>query len=194
MSSLGNSEKQSLLEVARRALTCAVQSREFLADVRGEGVLREPGGAFVTLRKRTSLRGCIGQLPSAEPLIDVIAHCAVAVAREDPRFDPVRLDELCDIEIELSVLSPLAAITPQLIISGKHGLLVTRGHQRGVLLPQVAAEYRWSALRFLEETCVKAGLERDAWKDRVTKIEAFTADVFSESSLRIDKIAGSGPP
>ncbi|MGH9683771.1 MAG: AmmeMemoRadiSam system protein A [Candidatus Acidiferrales bacterium] len=193
MSSLGNRERRFLLEVARGALTCGVERHEFLADVPGEGVLREPGGAFVTIRKRNRLRGCIGQLPSVEPLMDVIAHCAMAVAREDPRFDPVRLDELSDIEIELSVLSPPAPITLELITPGKHGLLVTRGCQRGVLLPQVAVEHHWTAERFLEETCVKAVLERDAWKDRATKIEAFTADVFSESSLQIDEIAGPSP-
>lgn len=114
----------------------------------------------------------------------VVAHCAKAAALEDPRFSPLSPQELVEIEIEISVLSPIEPIAPDQIESGKHGLVVTRGSIRGVLLPQVAAEFQWTAERFLEETCVKAGLERDAWKDAATQIEAFTAEVFSESEFR----------
>ena len=130
------------------------------------------------------MRGCIGQLPSNHPLIEVVAHCAKAAALEDPRFRPLSPQELDEIEIEISVLSPLEPIALHQIEPGKHGVVVTRGAHRGVLLPQVAAEYQWTAERFLEETCEKAGLERDAWKDAETCIEAFTAEVFSESDLR----------
>jgi AmmeMemoRadiSam system protein A len=145
--------------------------------------LRQPGGAFVTLHRRGRLRGCVGQLPSKEPLLEVVAHCAKAAALEDPRFKPVRADEIAEIEIELSILSRLEDVTPGRIETGKHGLVVSRGWQRGVLLPQVATEFKWQAARFLEETCVKAGLEREAWKDPQTRIQAFTAEVFSESIL-----------
>lgn len=126
----------------------------------------------------------MGQLASGDPLIKVVVHCARAAALEDPRFEPVRREELSDLEIELSVLSPLFETTFDRIEVGKHGLLITRGWQRGVLLPQVAAEYGWPAEKFLEETCLKAGLPRDAWKHPDTRVEAFTAEIFCESDFR----------
>ena len=186
MFSLGNREKLYLLDVARRALVAAVeggQTFEVLAVERDEG---ECAGAFVTLKRRARLRGCIGQIGTKQSAAEVIAYSARAAALEDPRFDPVRPHELPEIEIELSVLSPPATIAPHEIEVGKHGLIVSRGWQRGLLLPQVAPEYRWESRRFLEETCVKAGLERDAWKDSQTLILAFTAEVFSESEIRRD--------
>lgn len=184
MSPLADREKQLLLEVARRALTVGVEKRESIPDFPADEVLRQPGGAFVTLHRRGRLRGCVGQLPSKDPLIEVVAHCAKAAALEDPRFKPVRAEEVAEIEIELSILSALEDATLEKIEAGKHGLVVSRGWQRGVLLPQVATEFKWQAARFLEETCLKAGLEREAWKDPQTRIQAFTAEVFSESILQ----------
>lgn len=184
MSPLADREKQLLLELARRALTAGVEKRESIPDFPADEVLRQPGGAFVTLHRRGRLRGCVGQLPSKEPLVEVVAHCAKAAALEDPRFKPVRADEVAEIEIELSILSGLEDVSLGSIEVGKHGLVVSRGRQRGVLLPQVATEFHWQAARFLEETCVKAGLEREAWKDPQTRIQAFTAEVFSESILQ----------
>jgi AmmeMemoRadiSam system protein A len=184
MSPLADREKQLLLELARRALTAGVEKRESIPDFPADEVLRQPGGAFVTLHRRGRLRGCVGQLPSKEPLVEVVAHCAKAAALEDPRFKPVRADEIAEIEIELSILSGLEDVTLGRIEAGKHGLVVSRGWQRGVLLPQVATEFKWQAARFLEETCVKAGLEREAWKDPQTRIQAFTAEVFNESILQ----------
>jgi AmmeMemoRadiSam system protein A len=185
MSSLGSRERRLLLEVARRAVTRAAEFHEALANLPSDEILQQPGGAFVTLRRRGGrLRGCIGQLPSKEPLVAVVAHCAKAATLEDPRFSPLTPQELSEIEIEISVLSPLESIAPGQIEPGRHGLVVTRGSSRGVLLPQVAAQFHWSAERFLEETCEKAGLERDAWKDAATHIEAFTAEIFSESDVR----------
>jgi hypothetical protein len=182
MSSLGSHEKQLLLDVARRAVTRAAEFHETLANLPLDETVQRPGGAFVTLRRRSGrLRGCIGQLPSQDPLVEVVAHCAKAAALEDPRFSAVSPQELSEITIEISVLSPLESIVPDKIVPGKHGLVLTRGSNRGVLLPQVAAEFHFSAERFLEETCRKAGLERKAWKDAATRIEAFTAEVFSES-------------
>jgi uncharacterized protein len=183
MSSLGSSEKQLLLEVARRALSAAVERRESLESPPQSPDIEESAGAFVTLRQRARLRGCIGQIASGQSLIEVVAHCAKAAALEDPRFDPVRPDELDEIEIEISVLSRLEEIAPEQIEAGRHGLMVSRGWQRGVLLPQVAIECRWQAPRFLAETCAKAGLARNAWQDAETKIYGFTAEVFCESEL-----------
>src|ERR1700689_3489884 len=111
MSSLGSSEKRLLLALARRALTLAVQSRAFLYEFPQDEVVQQPGGAFVTLHHHKRLRGCVGQLPSKDSLAVVIAHCAKSAALEDPRFEPVRLNELPGIEIELSVLSQLMEAT-----------------------------------------------------------------------------------
>ncbi len=184
MFSLDSREKQILLEVARRSLTAAVESSESLDCLPQDVNLHHPAGAFVTLRRLHRLRGCIGRISSDQPLIEVVAYCAKAAALEDRRFDPVRLQELSEIRIELSVLSPLQEIVPERVEVGLHGLMVSCGWQRGVLLPQVAEDLRWTAQRFLEETCVKAGLERDAWKRAGTRIQAFTADVFDESEFR----------
>lgn len=185
MSSLGSRDKQSLLELARRSLTLAVQGCES-SDLADSEILphEHAAGAFVTLRHRGRLRGCIGQLAANVSLAQVVAHCAKSAALEDPRFDAVCPGELAEIEIELSVLSPPENVTVEQIEIGKHGLLVSRGWERGVLLPQVAAQFHWNARRFLEETCAKAGFERDAWQDPATQIQAFTAEVFSESDFR----------
>jgi len=187
MSSLADREKKLLLDVARRAVVLAVQNGQSLEEhsLPTDEALARPGGAFVTLRIRGRLRGCIGQLASGIPLIRVVAHCARAAALEDPRFEPLRAEEAARIDIEISVLSPLEDAAPDRIDTGRHGLLVSRGGQRGVLLPQVAKEFRWTAERFLEETCVKGGLESDAWKNPATRIQVFTAEVFSESSSEI---------
>jgi AmmeMemoRadiSam system protein A len=184
MSPLADREKQQLLELARRALIAGVEKRESIQDFPDDKILRQPRGAFVTLHRRGRLRGCVGQLPSNDPLVEVVAHCAKAAALEDPRFKPVPAEELAEIEIELSILSPLDDVTLEKIEPGKHGLVVSRGWRRGVLLPQVATEFDWQAERFLEETCVKAGLEREAWKDPHTKVQAFTAEVFGEPALQ----------
>jgi uncharacterized protein len=189
MSPFTDHERQLLLELARRYLTAGVRKQKLREEGPSHEKLLNPGGAFVTLHRHGRLRGCVGQLPSKEALGSVIAHCAQAAALDDPRFKPVTGDELGEIEIELSVLSQLEKITVDDVNAGKiqpgnHGLVVSRGQQRGVLLPQVATNFNWQARRFLEETCVKAGLESEAWKDPQTRVEVFTAEVFSESTVQ----------
>ncbi len=183
MSSLGDREKQVLLDLARRALIAAVRENQSLPEVPEDTNFGEHAGAFVTLHCGRRLRGCIGQLNGREPLARVVAESAASAALNDPRFRPVRENELTGIQIELSVLSSPEDVTPSEIETGKHGLIVSRGWQRGVLLPQVAAERGWDAQRFLEETCAKAGLEPDAWKNPETRIQAFTAEVFGEEDF-----------
>src|SRR5271156_5604144 len=183
MSSLAEREKQLLLQIARSALTLGVANKPPLRDFPSEEFLQQPAGAFVTLHRRNRLRGCVGHLPRRDSLATVVAHCARAAALDDSRFDPVTGAELSEIEIEVSVLSTLQDVTLEAIQAGKHGLVVSQGRQRGVLLPQVASQFNWQAQRFLEETCVKAGLERDAWKDPATRVQAFTAEVFSEPAI-----------
>lgn len=180
MSSLADHQKKLLLEIARKSIVAAVEGRPALENL-PKGELGKPGGAFVTLHLGSRLRGCIGQLPGEEPLIEVVARCARLAALEDPRFMPVTVEEVPGLEIEISVLSEPADIAPQDIVPGRDGLLVSRGWERGVLLPQVATQFGWNALRFLEETCVKAGLSQHAWKEPGTRIQAFTAEVFSEA-------------
>src|ERR1700735_513868 len=187
MSSLGNREKRLLLALARRALISAVRNRESLKDLPSDEALQRPVGAFVSLHYRGRLRGCVGQLPSKESLLEVVAHCSKCAALEDPRFEEVSIAELPGIEIELSVLSAPVDVKLEGIQPGKHGLIVTSGWKRGVLLPQVAEQFQWNARKFLEETCVKADLAPDAWKDPATRVQAFTAEVFSEADFPATK-------
>lgn len=190
-SPLTPAEKKLLLAAARRSLELGVTGCDSPPDLPQEENLNRPGGAFVTLHVRGRLRGCIGQLPSRDPLIHAVARCARAAALEDPRFEPVRPAEVPEIDIELSILSPLFDAAPDQIVAGKHGISVSRGSQRGVLLPQVAAQFRWDAKRFLEETCAKAELGRGAWRDPGVRIQLFTAEVFGEADLRAGQ---SGQP
>jgi AmmeMemoRadiSam system protein A len=143
-------------------------------------------GAFVTLRLRGTLRGCIGHIEGGEGLLQVVWRCAAAAASEDPRFVPVAPDEVDDLRIEISVLRPLEPVTRfEEIEVGRHGLVVQRGMRRGLLLPQVAEERGWTREEFLEHTCVKAGLHRSAWRldVEVFKFEAF---VFGEPDEAAD--------
>jgi uncharacterized protein len=192
MCPLLSSQKQRLLQVARRSVTEAVQRRAAvdIFSLSEDGMVSS--GAFVTLHRLGRLRGCIGQIGKPQPTVPLVAYCARAAALEDPRFRSVEAQELAEIEIELSILSALETISPERIEIGKHGLMVTSGALRGVLLPQVAREHGWSAARFLEETCVKAGLDRAAWRGGAARIEAFTAEIFSESQLSADSFPNQG--
>lgn len=184
MSSLGSPQKRLLLDVARRSVTAAVTRSELPETLPNESDLGPFGGAFVTLHMGGRLRGCIGQIVSAGSLVQIVAYAARGAALEDPRFSPIRPQELALVEIEVSILSSFEEITPERIEAGKHGLMISRGPQRGLLLPQVAVQYGWTAERFLAETCIKAGFERRAWMDPSTRIHAFTAEVFSETEFR----------
>jgi uncharacterized protein len=188
------SEKLALLEIARRALTLAVTHQAFSNEFPADEALSQPAGAFVTLRHRGKLRGCIGQLTTDLPIVLVVAHCATSAACDDPRFRAVQPKELGEIDIEISILSSAMEIEPGEIEIGRHGLVVSCGDKRGVLLPQVAAQYKWTPERFLQETCVKADLERNAWMLPGTRVEAFTAETFSESEQHRAKDKSSKVP
>jgi AmmeMemoRadiSam system protein A len=172
-------DRQLLLRIAREAIVAFV--RGTAAHVPGAAeILALPGGAFVTLHKGGELRGCIGHIEPTEPLGDVVPRCAVAACSTDPRFPPLGLDELDAIDIEISLLGPLEPITgPKDIVVGRDGLVVERGWQRGLLLPQVASEWHWNADAFLAHTCKKAGLPSDAW-EKGAKLWRFEAEVFGE--------------
>jgi len=186
MPPLLNDERRLLLELARQAVLEAVLHGSLLVVPPVSGELAKPSGVFVTLRRRRRLRGCIGQVEPVDPLAHAAVHCAMAAALDDPRFEAVRPAELPELDIEISRLSPMMPITLREIEIGRHGLLISCGWQRGLLLPQVAAQFGWTAERFLEETCVKGGFEPDAWKDPGSRVEAFTAEIFSEAELRAE--------
>jgi len=183
MSPLSSEDRRELLAIARRAISEAtLYEREWLPPA-GIGALAELRGAFVTLELRGRLRGCLGQPEAVESLAHTVARCAVSAANEDRRFSPVPPHEIADLEIEISALSPLTPIAPEKIEIGRHGLLIQQGRSHGLLLPQVPVERNWTAMRFLEETCEKAGLSRQAWKSPDTRILAFTAEIFSDSDF-----------
>ena len=176
-----------MLIIARQALRDRLAGREMPDLNRASDLLREPRGAFVTLRKRGELRRCIGRFESDLPLDRTVAEMAVAAAIHDPRFPPLTGDALGEIEIEISVLSTLTRITDfGQIRVGEHGLVVSRGPHRGVLLPQVATEEGWDRETFLGMTCRKAGLSFDSWKQADIEISIFSAEVFGERDLADD--------
>lgn len=187
MSPLCSEDRRTLLELARNAIAAAVCHARLPDMPLVTGELARPAGAFVTLQLQGQLRGCIGQVEPIWPLAETVAHCAIAAACEDPRFQPVNPEEVAELEIEISILSALEPIRPEAIEVGRHGLLVARGGLRGVLLPQVAAERHWSRERFLQETCRKAGLEPAAWKGPDTRLLAFSSEVFSEADFRVSR-------
>ena len=184
---LSQAEKKFLLEIARKTIeTYAREGRrpELPSPEEVSENLCSRRGAFVTLHKRGMLRGCIGVFAGRGPLYQTVSEMAIASGWEDPRFPPLDASELDEIEIEISVLSPLQPARPEEIEVGKHGIYITKGFSRGVLLPQVAVEYGWDRETFLAQTCLKAGLHPDAWKEPDTKIEIFTAEVFSEKDFK----------
>ena len=185
MSRLPSDDRRALLELARRAISETVLHNRYLETPAPLGAELPAAGVFVTLHRRGRLRGCIGQLEWIESLQATVVYCAVAAAMHDPRFSPVSPEELSELEIEISVLSRPERIEPSRIEVGRHGLLVMRGRLRGVLLPQVPLQFNWNAERFLEETCRKAGLNKEAWKDPATSVEAFTSEVFSETEFAV---------
>jgi AmmeMemoRadiSam system protein A len=180
MSLLSNDEWQALVEIARRAISSAILEKSIPGFPPFPAALTEPKGAFVSLYCGGALRGCVGQVENPGALADVVARSAISAAMHDSRFKAIRAEEIPALQIEISVLSTPERILPDAIVAGTHGLLVARGDFRGLLLPQVATERKWSGWRLLEETCVKAGLARDAWRDPSTEIFGFTAEVFSE--------------
>lgn len=177
-------ERATLLRLARRAVEAAVRG-DASPDPAGEGVggaLAVPGAAFVSLHLHGQLRGCIGTVvPRGEPLAQNVVAMARAAALEDPRFPPLRPEELSALELEISVLGPLLPVSdPHDIVVGRDGLLVEEGFRRGLLLPQVPVEWGWDLETFLAQTCAKAGLPRDAWR-RQAHVFRFEAEVFGES-------------
>jgi AmmeMemoRadiSam system protein A len=174
-------DKQLLLQVARDSIAAQLTGKAATPVKTTAPVLQEPRGAFVSLHRHGQLRGCIGYIEAVKPLLQTVREMAPAAAFQDPRFRPLQADELADLEIEISVLTPMHLIkSTDEIEVGKDGLYMVRGLNRGLLLPQVATQYNWDRLTFLEQTCCKAGLPPDAWKDPHTQIYIFQAEIFSD--------------
>jgi AmmeMemoRadiSam system protein A len=172
---------QELLALARSALESYLATGQVPAYQPGNPELRKGGAAFVSLHNGEELRGCIGLLSDEGELYRTVQRCALSAATEDMRFHPVTLDEVPSLCIEISVLSEPQRITDvQLIEVGRHGIIIARGSQRGLLLPQVASKYNWDRPTFLSQTCRKAGLSANAWSKPDTVIQIFEAQVFSE--------------
>ncbi|MFA4947572.1 MAG: AmmeMemoRadiSam system protein B [Candidatus Krumholzibacteriia bacterium] len=187
-SKLTRDDKVFLLKLARSVIEAECRGKKLTIAPSPSPIMREPRGAFVTLKKAGRLRGCIGYIEAIKPLAATIEEMAKTAAFGDYRFSPVRTEEISDIEIEISVLSPLSEVRdPSTVVVGTHGLIVSRGSNRGVLLPQVPTEWGWDRETFLAQTCAKAGLPEGAWREKGTKIESFTADVFSERELGLRK-------
>lgn len=178
---LTDGERKALLKLARDTIAQYLKNGLRAPLPEAKGILGEESGAFVTLHKKGQLRGCIGNMIGRGPLVETIQEMAIAAATQDPRFKRVSEDELKDIDIEISVLSPMRRIKDVNEIEvGTHGILMRRGMYQGVLLPQVATEWGWDRDTFLANTCLKAGLPTEAWRDPETVIEIFSAEVFGE--------------
>jgi AmmeMemoRadiSam system protein A len=180
MAMLNIKSKQQLLDYARKTISyeLGILKEKPLLDFPGEKC-----GAFVTLRKRGNLRGCIGNISSEHPLSETIHEMALAAAFRDPRFTPLTAEELDDISIEISILSPLLKVdNPAKIKPGRDGLYVKNGYSSGLLLPQVAIEQNWNREKFIDQTFIKAGLSPEFKDDENTELYSFTADYFGEKN------------
>jgi AmmeMemoRadiSam system protein A len=182
---LRNDDKIALLKLARATLEAYFSNAKTPACDPCSEALQAQKGAFVSLHQKRELRGCIGQLFPDRELFKIVQHCAISAAVEDTRFLPVTQEEIRDLDIEISVLSPFRQVKDiEEIEVGKHGLYLVHGHFRGLLLPQVATQYRWDRETFLAQTCRKSGLPESAWQDPLTMIYIFEAEVFSESEMQ----------
>jgi uncharacterized protein len=197
-------QRRILLGIAHLAILCALEHRPFEEVPPSSPELAEPRGVFTTLYLRgdlpldphrdprrelhfepyRQLRGCVGYALPVAPLYRAVAETARAAAFDDSRFSPVTLEESLHLEVSLSVLSRLLPIHPDAVEVGRHGLLISEGAHRGLLLPQVPVEQNWDRETFLDQTCRKAGLPLDAWRKDAT-IEAFTAEVFADADVEV---------
>jgi AmmeMemoRadiSam system protein A len=177
-------QRHALLAIAHEAIISTVEGRKLSPSSPSLPGLAEPRGVFTTLYLRGQLRGCVGYAAPVSPLYRAVAETAQAAAFEDSRFVPVTKEEARELEISLSVLSRLLPIQPEAVDIGRHGLVISQGVRRGLLLPQVPVEHSWDRETFLEQTCHKAGLPHDAWR-KGASVEAFTAEVFSDADVEL---------
>jgi AmmeMemoRadiSam system protein A len=179
-------QRRTLLRIAHRAILSVLERQPLPEPPAASLLLSEPRGVFTTLYLpgdfHRQLRGCVGYAAPVAPLYRAVAETARAAAFDDSRFLPVTKEEALKLEISLSVLSRLFPIHPEAVEVGRHGLVISDGARRGLLLPQVSVENGWDRETFLEQTCRKAGLPLNAWQKAAT-IEAFTAEVFGDADV-----------
>lgn len=176
---LSREEKNYLLTVARRSVKYALEGKDYPLPEPPTARLKEKGAAFVTIRKKGHLRGCIGYIKAVEPLYKTVKIAALMAAFRDPRFPPLRKEEFKEVKFEISVLSKMRPSSPAGVVVGKHGILLYYRGASGLLLPQVATENGWTREEFLSNTCLKAGVAPDCWR-KGAKIYVFEAEVFEE--------------
>jgi AmmeMemoRadiSam system protein A len=177
---LNEKEQEFLLALARKAIKHKLETGGSIQEKSIENKFLQKRGAFVTLKVKNELRGCIGYPLPVKPLLQAIVEMAEAAATQDYRFAPLKPEELKDTKIEISVLGvPQAVKDISSIVIGTHGIIVSKGSNKGLLLPQVPLEWNWDLETYLRQGCLKAGLDGDEWRKKA-KIEVFTAQVFSE--------------
>jgi AmmeMemoRadiSam system protein A len=180
---LTHEQRRKLLRIAREAIEAVLRGERPDVDLQSiDETLRRPAGAFVSLHTAGGeLRGCIGSIHPVAPLVMAVSSSAVNAAFRDPRFFPLKREELPGIELEISVMGPIErVVSVDEIEVGRDGLIVSLGGRIGLLLPQVATDQGWDRDSFLSHTCLKAGLLRDSWRSQECRIERFAAEVFSE--------------
>jgi AmmeMemoRadiSam system protein A len=185
MRDLTKNEQIKLLNYARKIIadSLSIENKIYVSEF-NEDIFEEKCGAFVTLHITGALRGCIGYIKGVKNIPDTISDMAKSAAFNDPRFNPLSKNEYNQIDIEISVLSPIEEVDDISNIKvGRDGIIISRGYNSGLLLPQVPVEQKWDRDTFIEHTCFKAGLPGDAWRDKDTKIEKFSAQVFGEIKL-----------
>lgn len=169
-----------LLRLARETILARLHGHSPPAKEPDDPLLLEPRGAFVTLKIGDRLRGCIGHIEGVSPLWLAVGENAESAAFRDPRFPALGIDEIAEVRIEISALTPLSPCTADEVVVGRDGVVIERGSSRAVLLPQVAVEHGWDAGTLLDATCRKAGLRRGCWREPETRISIFSAEVFGE--------------
>jgi len=175
-------ERRLLLQLAHEAILSSLERREIRQPTLSPHLTSLQRAVFATLYLDGQLRGCVGHISAFLSVDQAVVQTALAAAFDDSRFLPVTLPEAQNLEVSLSILSPLAPIRAEDIVIGRHGLLVSQHARRGLLLPQVPLEHNWDRITFLEQTCQKAFLPKDAWQRGAT-LEAFTAEVFGDRDL-----------
>ena len=187
---LSDSDGVFLVKTARMAVTEFLSTgKKMKLESEREKKFSFNSGVFVTLNNADGLRGCIGFPMPDKKLSHGIIDAAIAAATEDPRFSPVKINEMSDIVFEVTVLTPPVEITVtdpmeylEKIKVGRDGLIIKHSFSSGLLLPQVPAEYGWNVEEFLQHTCEKAGLEKNTWKNEKVKIEKFEGIVYKEEA------------
>jgi AmmeMemoRadiSam system protein A len=177
-------DKKELIEIAKNTIFSIINNLSIEENLILKKKYSEKRGLFVTLKKNNELRGCIGFIHPIYSIYEGIKKASIAAAFEDPRFEPLRKEELNKIKYEISILSiPKKSDNKdieQKVRVGYHGIIIKKGLNSGLLLPQVAEEYNWNSKEFLEHTCIKAGINPKSYKEKDCEIYLFHADIFSE--------------